>query len=119
MTSHSEIDLAAGPAEDELKVPDEMWERVFRGVAWLDLNHPGWEQKISLGQLHMERSDSCICGQVLGHYYKFEHQYGQEAAKDCGFFATSSIGVGEGTTGSEYPLLDLAWTQVVQERVGQ
>ena len=49
--------------------PTEAAERVLRGAAWLDENHPGWENNLDLSKLEMSQCDWCVLGQAVGSYW--------------------------------------------------
>lgn len=40
-------------------------KRVAKGVAWLDANRPGWQDKIEVVRLSMPDSCRCVLGQVF------------------------------------------------------
>jgi len=45
-----------------------MIEDVMRGVAWLDEQRPGWEDKIDLDRLRLGSCLDCVIGQLFGDY---------------------------------------------------
>jgi hypothetical protein len=43
-------------------------ERVAAGAEWLDVNRPGWVDRINLETLNLSSPCRCILGQELGDY---------------------------------------------------
>lgn len=39
-----------------------------KGAGWLDVNNPGWVNKISVKSLNLAKFESCVLGQVYGEY---------------------------------------------------
>lgn len=46
----------------------ELRERVQRGMAFLDVDKPGWEDCIDLERLDMSNCGDCVLGQIYGYY---------------------------------------------------
>lgn len=60
-------------------------ERIDAGIAMLDDNYPGWENRIDLDLLDV-RSLNCVLGQVYGSYMRGKRLLNVvEDADQCGF----------------------------------
>ena len=46
----------------------EVEDRVANGVAFLDKQNPGWDEKIFVSQLIMQDCNQCILGQLYSEY---------------------------------------------------
>lgn len=44
-------------------------QRVANGMAWLDVNKPGWERRINLTTFDLTDPCLCVLGQVFGNYW--------------------------------------------------
>lgn len=44
------------------------FNRVQRGIVFLDKQKPGWHCDINVDKIDMSHSDSCILGQLFGNY---------------------------------------------------
>lgn len=94
-------------------------ERVAAGAAWLDANHPGWVDKIDLGELNLRHSCSCILGQQFGDYWDAP-LLGNDPA-DIGKFEARAEALGfnidlEDGTNSDYEPLEAEWRQLIVAR---
>ncbi len=47
-----------------------MQDRINDGMKLLDREFPGWEKKIDLGTLNVNRFSSCVLAQLYGSYYE-------------------------------------------------
>lgn len=49
---------------------DDKAERIQKGIAFLDKNNPGWENKIDTGLLQLSDCTRCVLGQTLGDFWQ-------------------------------------------------
>jgi hypothetical protein len=53
---------------DLLLVDAKIIERVERGALLLDVERPGWAEKIDLGRFYIDSCFECVLGQLYGEY---------------------------------------------------
>lgn len=80
-------------------------ERVARGAAWLDANHPGWEARINLDTLACLSPLHCVMTQVTGDQHAW-HQFGPVSSG-----ASAEMGFA-------YPQDTAVWRGILQSRRG-
>jgi hypothetical protein len=89
-------------------------ERVARGVAWLDDNVLGWQNRIDVGQLILSSPCRCVLGQLFGEYMDapLVDEGGDVAGADYGFNAYGHSPERD----AEYVDLEVEWRRVITER---
>lgn len=101
---------------------------VKKGAAWLDENHPGWEQRIDLSKLHMNRCESCVIGQAVGKYWAVTIEAARNAeydgggdvwAAEHGFDVAGFDHDDDYTMSNSYRALETEWSEVVRDRLGR
>lgn len=95
-------------------------ERAERGAAWLDGVSPGWELRVDLDLLAMEKCSRCIIGQVLGSWEGFFEEL-PILQRDLGFIENCGFDVDDtfpsDTDYVSYAKLGEAWTALIKERL--
>lgn len=66
-------------------------ERVQRGMEFLDYNLPGWEAKIDLKTLNLERCSHCILGQLYDDYFTGSIRLGLTNSGDNAYYGFDSV----------------------------
>lgn len=85
-------------------------DKIARGARWLDIKHPGWEDRIDLDTLNMNYATKCVLGQIVGSnraYYDHSNQF----RIDYGFELEFSFD-------SEYDTLRDEWIAFIEKRRG-
>jgi hypothetical protein len=106
---------------------------VAAGAAWLDEHvGPGWEAKIDLGTLEMDRCDACIKGQLIRNLYGDRvfnplttgELYAGHYPPQLGFDIPDSdpdlrLQQGRESCKREYLKLEAAWVAELKRRSGE
>lgn len=100
-------------------------ERVAAGADWLDVNAPGWEERIYLPAFNIKNVYDCVLGQVFAREADYDNTSGfdyvvdgnndnifltAEKAIELGFDMHPRGGV------NEYAQLQAEWTRVISSR---
>lgn len=90
-------------------------QRVDRGVAWLDKNHPGWADRIDLNKFEMNNCFNCVMGQLTGDFNRWhlaKNKFDFRIPVDLGFLATEVYDDQD----PEYLLLQEEWQRRIVRR---
>lgn len=88
-------------------------QRVKRGVIFLNINHPGWDEEIDLNDLNLQSSCNCVLGQLYGTY--------ANGMRKNGLWATDTIEKGFSlktidATQENWSALNAAWKEAIIEQ---
>lgn len=100
------------------QIDAEVLERVQKGLKFLEEKHgPGWEDKIDMRKLNLERGSVCVLGQVYAGKSRDAYVTGFDWATDQ--FAEELEDPSEfgfDTYDEAYSVLTEAWKIVLQDR---
>ena len=91
--------------------------RVERGAALLDQHIPGWAQFIDVSKLDLERSDSCVLGQLYSGEYEMGEAviFGRDRSRFRANLSASWYGF-DSFTSWDYGPLTREWARLIHIR---
>lgn len=90
-------------------------ERVEAGAAWLDLNRPGWVDRIDLETLDLGEPCRCILGQEYGEYQNMPDLLWESGLVHPYGFNAAVFGTWAQRT-DEFDALTAAWRELIERR---
>jgi hypothetical protein len=85
----------------------------LRGAAFLDKSDPGWLKKVSPVILDIRCARKCVLGQLHGNYFIGVRNLG---LREDGEEEVARLGF-QGASVEDYVELNVAWRQVLQDRL--